>query len=200
MARAGRNRKKDLTKRKQPTTRAGRQRHDAGTMEALLHRAAVLQATLRWDGKVPRFYRHDNTEIAAHYAEYPLGVLYARQLITIRQHDVGIAIDKFRNFSGMRAPGFSLTGTREFVDRTMVELLHLYDEDAAAKATARYREGCGVMTPAQRREVLNVCCYGEMPVWLNNPHNTKELTHLQEGLDALYQCYVKGQGPVKTSP
>ena len=184
--------RKNFGKRKQPTTRAGRAGYDAGTPEALAKKADLLWARMIWDGKVPRFIRPNGTEIAGLYAEYPLGVLYARGMITVRQHDVGIALDKFRNFSGMKAPGFSGSGQCEFVDRNFGELLHLNDDDAQARATARYREGLKAMTRAQQHEVLKACCYGEVPVWIDQKDNQRALNHLRGGLDALIVCYVTG--------
>ncbi len=191
MAIKGRKRGKDMKKR--PTTREGRKAYDPGTFNGLLKKAGLLQARLIWDGKVPRFISYiDEKEIAVKYAEYPLGVLFARQIITIRQHDVGIALDKFRNFSGMRSIGMCGSGQQEFVDRTNMEVFHLNDEDAAIRATARYREGCKAMTAAARLEVLNVACYGELPHWINSKQKNPGLWHLLHGLDTLVECYVKG--------
>jgi len=134
----------------------------------------------------------DNEEIDGKYAEYPLGILFARKIITVQQHDAGIALDKYRRFSGIALKPIKATGLQDYIDRG-IAADYTYDEDSAIRATARYRDGCNVMTPAARREVIDVACHYQIPVWIDSKQKNPGLWHLRDGLDALIRCFVRGE-------
>jgi len=191
----GRQRGKSLNRKKQPTTRCGRQRHVTGTMEGLQKKAVLLHARLIWDGSIPRYISHyDEKEIAVKYAEYPLGILFARKIITIRQHDVGILFDKFRRFSGMKAPGMCAGRGGEFIDNSFAADSHFDDEESTIRAKGQYRDGLSVLTPRQLNAVQEVACYGDLPRWITLNDRETASWFLRSGLNALISCYVSGGG------